>query len=340
MKALLLGHPEADYGAAYLWNGLNIVLGEGNVLDTPLKMYYHGIAVNDIDIPEQGIFGGSIVPPPWLPARPPYELDIAFIHALKDGFFDMVVVESPRLYAVRTFEAIKDSIPDTTKVILHDGEDGVTNNIDVLGVRPDVYLKRELLKEYPIDFAVEKDGKRTRVMSFPFSAPDQLAEACPLSWEECEYSVAAMFGNTWPDRRRLCEALLDVPDAFVAYGNGMNHATGEHNLKAFDDYIDILRQSRFGASMRGHGRDTCRMWEVAVTTGLLTDALDIHIPNPFKPGFSCYQYGSPEEAAVLSSAFRRESQFCRDVRTEGIRHARQHHTNSARVKWMLEKIFN
>ena len=338
MKILFLNHIEADYGESYLWNGLVQVLGHENVYDWPIKSTYHGKNSENVDIPEQNIYGGAVACPPWMPGTPEHtETKQSISQKLREGFFNLVVLGSYRLITIKTFLELQDSIrAASVPVVLHDGEDYASLNTEAWRlVRPDYYLKREWLKSNP--FTVKESG--TTVFPFPFSAPDCLCVDLPTQFD---YTVAALLGGSWDARKDLCDALIDVPGAYVAHGSYPNHETGKHGLKGFDEYIGILRRSRFGVSMRGWGCDTCRYWEVAVSTGLIADELDIHIPNQFTPDVNYLKYDDTEHASSIAwdiAVWERPNMFD-EIRSAGITHARQFHTNSARVKWLLEQIIN
>ena len=329
MRALMLTHAEACYGSNYLWNGLNIVLGEGNVYDYSEKPGYHGKPHNNVDIPEQNIFNGSVSITPWMPAYKEHGIDTkGIIFLLKNDFFDFIVVESGRLHAMRRWDEIKD-YRGRAKVILHDGEDFSTPNTDAIqSIKPDVYLKRELLKSFPNGFT--ENGML--VLPFPFSCPDQLVPTTDRT--EFDYNVCFCCGNTYPLRGEMALALHELPGVFVANNGGTNFI----DLLPFFDYIEMLRRSRFGVSVRGFGWDTCRYWETAVNTGLIADELGIHIPNPFQNGKNCLVYDNIE-CAVDISQFVSVGHYS-DIRQAGMTHARKHHLNSARVKWLLEQITN
>ncbi|NBW15990.1 MAG: hypothetical protein EBR82_49200 [Caulobacteraceae bacterium] len=331
MKILFLNHPESDFGEAFLWNGLIQEAGAENVYDWPVKESYHG-TVHHYVRPWCNEPTGTTAPLGWMPGTPAHTEDEQSLREkLREGFFDLVVLGSARPVAIQTFLGLQDSIrAASVPVILHDGEDYASLNTEAWRlVRPNYYLKREWLKSNP--FTVKESG--TTVFPFPFSAPDCLCVDLPTQFD---YTVAALLGGSWDARKDLCDALIDVSGAYVAHGSYPNHETGKHGLKGFDEYIGILRRSRFGVSMRGWGCDTCRYWEVAVSTGLIADELDIHIPNPFHNDTTYLAYSDIESARDMASFV--AAGHYQDTRTAGIAHARQFHTNSARVKWLLEQV--
>ena len=67
-RVLVINHPESDYGAAMLWNGLCEVLGPENVYDYPAKLSYHGQVHEGYILPDGK--RGLTAPLHWVPAWP------------------------------------------------------------------------------------------------------------------------------------------------------------------------------------------------------------------------------------------------------------------------------
>jgi hypothetical protein len=353
MRVLYLAHREADYGGAFLFNGLCRAIGSENVYDYPIKPSYHGQDDNNYPRPWCNEGPGSTGRFPWFEqGYPAHPYPAQYVHLtdietkLRDGFFDLVILESWRWTVQQSWEELKDDIRASgAKVILHDGEDFSQFNMDALNtVNPDVYLKRELLKGY--DFSNQSGPI---VLPFPFSAPDQIVE-----WADAqppatiERDIACLLGISWEPRRELAAELRRGIEAgeftgYVATSDPPQeslHSLKEHPLLGFWEYLELLRTSRFGVSMRGFGWDSCRAWEIAVLTGLLVDNLDIQIPYPFSNGCNSSFYQSIAHCRDLAGQINAYADAVQEIREAGIAHARTHHTNSARVKWLLEEIIN
>lgn len=350
MKALWLTHPESDYGASFLVNGFCRNIGSDNVYDYPVKPTYHGKDDNGYARPWCNDGPGTTGRHPWFADGCGYDEsgEEGYHHAdtikalLRNGFFDLVILESWRWTVQQSWESLKDDIKASgAKVILHDGEDFSQFNTHAIEtVRPDFYLKRELLKQY--DFSNQSGPI---VLPFPFSAPDQIVE-----WADAqppatiERDIACLLGLSWQPRQKLAEELRRGMEAGEYTGYVATNADSDRNnpqhLLGFWDYLELLRTSRFGVSMRGFGWDTCRYWEIAVLTGLIADGVDIQIPNPFTSAVNAAIYNSSpcdcrEFACYISND---KSGMWEEIRQAGILWSRTHHTNSARVKWLLERV--
>ena len=136
MNILYICHPESDYGGAFLYSGLVHALGgSSHIYDLPVKWSYHG-ELDTYALPN--IPNGTTAPLPWMPAYPePWSILQPGIDARNDsdiqaeairridaGFFDLVIVESPRMRARQCYEALRQSISRAgLRVIMHDGED-------------------------------------------------------------------------------------------------------------------------------------------------------------------------------------------------------------------------
>ena len=343
MRCLYLVHEESDYGGGFLYNGLCRVLGHENVYDYPNKVSYHGRA-HTYNRPWHNNEEGNTGQFPWMgEGYPEKPLDLEAVRGLlRDGYFDLVILESWRWTVQKTYgELCEDIRIGGAKVILHDGEDYSQFNREALEtVRPDFYLKRELLKNY--DFSNQSGPV---VLPFPFSAPDQIVE-----WADrqppaaIQRDIACLLGLSWQPRQDLADELrkgMDEPYCpyrrYVATNADSDRNNPQH-LLGFWEYLELLRTSRFGVSMRGFGWDTCRYWEIAVLTGLIADELDIQIPNPFTPGENICEYENPPQARMFAQSIGLCPADYEPIREAGIAHARKYHLNSSRVKWLLERV--
>lgn len=346
LNCLVLTHSESDFGSSFLFNGLNIVLGSDSIWEYPIKKSYHGI-VDTYNRPWYNGEEGTTAPHPWMQAYPLREVgtDEEYLADIKqklsDGFFKIVLLESWRFTVKESWKQLVDVVRRSGAiVVLHDGEDYSDMNSEALTtVCPHVYLKRERLRQLPFAEYIDTGAEyKTLVLPFPFSAPDSIV---PTTTTTTDYSVSALLGASWPGRKDVADALRDVPDSYVAHGDdteGQFYKTGVHPLSGFWEYIDITRRSGFGVSVRGHGFDSCRYTEIAVNSGLLCDDVNIHIPNPFQHGYTCMMYNNPKEAADWAAGIAHSPSVFFHIRNRGMEHARLHHTNSARITWLLSII--
>jgi hypothetical protein len=335
-------HPESDYGASFLLSGF-ASLG-WNCVQYPAKLSDRGV-VHHYPRPWHNNEEGCTGPLAWaqggiLPADAPIYEAQEIRSLLAGGFFCVVVVESGRVGALAAFAELEQDIRAAgVPVILLDGEDYSSFNTDAISrVKPTIYAKRELLRSHPIDF--EHAG--TRVVACPFSAPDSLA-ALPIHDGPFDYDCIFLAGNTHPSRLAVADALKKAAGAndwraLIAISGDVDRNLGVSGTIAWPEYIEALRRSRCGVSVRGHGFDTCRYWEVAVTTGLIADELDIHIPHPFEDMETAAIFEGPQEAAALIGAVKSPGIDYDEIRAAGIAHARRYHTNSARARYLLEFV--
>lgn len=344
-KVLWLTHPESDYGATFAFSGFCQVLGSENVLDYPVKPTYHGKDDNNYPRLWCNDGPGNTGRFEWLREGYPEHVD-SWEHlsaCIREGMFDLVVLESWRWTVQRSWDELKDDIrAGGAKVVLHDGED--FNNLmqdAVQAVRPDYYLKRELMKN--LDFS---NAGSPKVLPFPFSCPDQIVERYPLDRTIKQlYGITCLLGLSWQPRQGLADALRSAVSSspypsYIATSEDQDRSNPHHALMGFWDYIRTMHESRFGVSMRGFGWDSCRYWEAGAVTGLLADDVAIQIPHPYEHQKTALIYQSVDDAAAWAKriASGEESAFFDQVRLAGMDHTRKFHTNSARVKWLLEQI--
>lgn len=351
MKILFLNHPEADYGGAFLYTGLCEIAGAENVYDYPTKYSYHGVA-HRYSTPS--IENGFTTPFPWMKAYPfawsadeqadaTKQVD-AVRRMLAAKEFDLIIVESCRVIAMSSFMRFENEIRlSGAPVVLHDGEDGQhLCGSQIKQVRPALHLKRELSASNPASmhgFAIKP---------FPFSFPvtDKtlgMMPQCLPELAQTEWDVAFMCGSTFEIRERITRLLLEEDvrrDLNVLLGSDNPSKFGDarvENLAPWDQYMIKLTHSRSGISARGYGYDTCRMWEVAISTLLITERLDLQIPDPYVNDVHCLIFSSMDELRKHLSDLADPEQ---DERFERLRmacldHTMNHHTSTHRAASVL-----
>ena len=329
MKVLFIDHPEADFMAATLYLGLCQELGAENVVDYPYKRSYHGeihtypsCYERDFVGPfDKGVDGmGHTGPFAWFPAQPGYERTHAEVCAEK---FDLIILASPRRNNAAALEDIIATVGRAAlpPLVFVDGEDYSDIRTDLIDrFRPSVYFKRELLEN------AMHPG--VRILPFPFASPIGLQPS-----KEKGIDVLFVGGGTWPSRTEACEALQkSLGDRFV----GGTHVRFDHA-----GYIDAIARSKIAVSVRGHGWDTLRFWEIpsCANTMLVADRSPQNKPYPFEDGIHALYFSSAEELVrtvqgALDNEPRRER-----ISRAGNELLQTHHTAQARARQLLEESF-
>jgi hypothetical protein len=339
VNVLFLTHPDADHGAAFLYNGLR--LNGHTVYDYPRKGLYHDPPAKDA-IAWVGWMGGYDRPVELVgdPFDGTDERDQVY-RALEKGVFDLVVLESSRHGAATAMRDLQGAISDANvPVVLHDGEDVRDYPVGLMnearhwfgGFR--AVLKREVPKAEGLTGTV--DGVLR--VAFPFSGPDQILGVGRMPHHLRPFDVFGVFGGTHPDRMAVVRALRQAApadDRVVGIHPDPDGDPENAPYLPWKGFTRLACMSRVGVSCQGAGVDTCRYWELPLCGCLLlADDVDLAIPYPFEDGKTAWFYPVPEAVRVWAPLGRDERAAA--VAGAGFEHAKRHHTNSARVRWMLE----
>jgi len=345
-RVLVINHPESDYGATFLYNGLCRVLGAENVYDYPIKYSYHGV---NHEYSTPSIARGFTSPLPWMPAYPiawgeeaasdGVALMEAVRRGLRDGFFDLVVVESMRPMAMSAARGVWDWVKRSgVPRVVHEGEDFQQFCVAQLKeLEPTLHLKREVSRRRP-------QSCDWPVVPFPFSFPDTDRTLAEITTQVAQdVDVSFMCGGTWDYRFDVLRALDEAVDLSVGLGTSQRerlpNSVRVYDLKDWWTYLDAMQRSSVAVSVRGFGHDTCRYWEAAAASLLAHDRIDLDIPNDYEPNVDCVQFDGPQELVeklrhVLSPGVRDQYEVMREAcRAKTMRY----HTNSARARMMLER---
>lgn len=242
-----------------------------------------------------------------------------FVHLFK-GFqgpepFD--IHESDILIAsVRSKGAIFEWMRRTgkTKVAAIDGEDDTEIRQDVLN-RAGLYFKREYLKtrSYP-----------AKIRPLPFAAiPESVLENVPLR----EPPVFYLAHDTHPDRRWVDAALSSI--GFMPFKGRFEKA----------DYNRCLMGSLVGISARGGGWDTYRYWETPYFGAmLLSQRLEIAIPNDFKEGIEAVYFSGPDELKAKVREALADRSKAKRIAEAGKKACWERHLSIHRAKTVLEAL--
>lgn len=332
MKILCLVHPETDYGESFIYNGLAVLLGEDNVVVYPPKLSYLGITdkfyILHHDRDKRGMTSpsGYMVPKNFR------------IYAFEEiieimSEFDFILLASPRYYAIRALRFIKkiygNRIP--RPLIYVDSEDSDTLRTDIIEeFNPQVIFKRELLA--PID----------NVYPLPFSS------AVPYLTEKFDdqnktLDLFCTFGFTHQLRKDVIDFLSQAKltdKQFLALDIPTLIKEGKYNaLLPYKEYIKMIASSKIAISVRGHGRDTVRYWEIpAFETLFLVNDPGIIIPNPFTDGVNCVQFNTLDDLADKIKYYLLHDEERIKIAKAGKEHLYNFHSNEKRAAQFLEVI--
>ena len=345
MNILYINHPEADFGGAFLYHGLCQLHGPENVYDYPHKVSYHGATHY---YSTSAIGNGMTAPFPWMPANPMLDWDTPFDEnqvcdngamddevrqKLREGFFELIVIESPRESAMSHWNKVRDAAAGHT-VVVHEGEDYPEVGLSLIdAIKPELYLKREFVPGTPNTYGT------ARIIPFPFSFPN--VREIPVV-DNPPLDVAMSCGNTWGLRQEIAEA-------FNANGRDLNKHIGlnpdkgggiQNNepLLPWFDYLAKMATARMAVSARGFGFDTCRYWEVPHCTVMLCDNVDIQIPNGFTHKENCLKYDNAQHCVDLVRLWKDRHDELAEIRAAGKAHALANHTTEARARYLMETL--
>lgn len=312
LRVLFLSHPESDFGADVLFDGLRRVLGVAHVIGYPWKATLHG------QNPEEAF--GYPCTFDW-PDGPVELLELE--RELDQGSFDAILHcdahgTFPREDLRRLLEAAGD-----TPVFILDTWDECGALQDILRERDGLrnvagYFKREMVQgldygpnAWPLPFAYP-DGRFPEMMGDPARTG--------VFW------AGKLIGGA----RRLQLSWL-TPQVPITGGWGTQYSQ--------EEYVALLRTQSVGLCFFGNGFDTVRYWELpAHGAMLLAERSPLVLPNNFEDGIHAvffdhaadlldkirHYLAHPEEASAIAAA--------------GHEHALKYHTGSARARQCLGVI--
>lgn len=106
-----------------------------------------------------------------------------------------------------------------------------------------------------------------------------------------------------------------------------------------EDYINLLKATKVGLSLRGVGYDTWRYWEIPCSgSALLSQKLPISVPNDFVDGESAIYFNNFEELKSKINRYLIKSNEYKEVARKGKEHFFRYHTPEKRVRYLIEKI--
>ncbi len=321
MKTLYLEHPEADFMGAIVYMGLCEELGAENVVDYPYKKSYHGETDVYPSFYEKGQMGCT-GPFGWFHGQQGREWAR---QEVLDRFseFDLVVLGSPRTFGIAALDDLVQAVgrEKLPPLALVDGEDYRDIRVDLIDrFKPTVYFKRELVA--PVL------GYGVLILPFQFASP-----LPPIEPKPKDIDVLFVGGATWPGRAETCAALRNAfGDRFVG---------GESVRFSYDDYIDAIARAKVAVSVRGHGYDTLRYWEIPSCPGtlLLADRLPLIRHKPFEEGTHALYFSSSDELVASAQRALNEDFWRQQIAEAGNDRLRTHHTARSRAQQLIEESF-
>jgi hypothetical protein len=320
MKILFLTGPDADYLEAQIFRGFCTLLGDQNVHDYPYKPTYHGVPTHTYtkgSVPHWPDHAGHTAHHPWFkPVDSPQLSTEQVIANIDAGLYKYVVFGSTRQALWASNSYLRAKVRKMPPGIMIDGEDHAqVHTTCASAVGSPVYFKRELHKAYSHD--------SIDVLPLPFSCgwADIMAPGDPTAPRSGAFLSCSM---THPDREKAMKLLVDDPRVIL----GVNSKHGS-------DYAAAMRSCVVGISVRGHGEDTLRQWEIPFHGALLLTDSHILLPAPLR---AFYHSVDDLQGAVDIALNPQKVGLSIQAAIEGQRDLLVNHTPKARAEYILKEI--
>lgn len=332
MKILFLDEMQQDFGAYFLWNGLNELLGEESLILYPFKLSYLGYTdasyILYADNKKRGMTSWS----PYIKKR---NLRIFPMEEVVDEMpsIDFIILASPRHYPVHALRFIKQiyngRIPKP--VIFYDAEDSTDLRLDLIEeFKPQVIFKRELT--HHID----------NVYPLPFSS------TIPYLLEKFDdqnktLDLFCTLGFTHSVRKEVIDFLLErkiTESSYLSLDIPEDLRAGKYKpMLSYQDYLNKIAASKIAISIRGHGRDTVRYWEIpSFETLFLINDPGIIIPHPFTDGINCVQFHILDDLEEKIRYYLSHDEERIKIAKAGKEHLYTFHSNEKRAEWFLSIV--
>lgn len=312
----------ADYVQDLTYSGLVKTLGKENIIEYPWNKKYH-------------------VPYKKYPKNLGYTVGTFWSSLINRSIenIDLVVVGSSKVDCFDSYFEIIDKIPKKAKTVFIDGGDQSGIGADITGYgRPELYQKvvekREFNHIFKREYLLDAIHP-TNVHPFPISFNMDRIPVIPNGYK---YDVSFWAVESDPIRIQAVDLLQDKFDC-RENGTVRNQKFSRYKRKgAF--YLQELAQCKIVLNFRGGGWDTMRYWEVpAVGTFMLSQKPQIRIPNNFedkKHAVFC-QDDLSDLIELCEYYLRHENERIKIAKT-GLEHAKQYHTDIARVQELLKIV--
>jgi len=330
MKILCLVDNQADFGAYFLLNGLCELLGEENVVIYPPKLSYLGLTDKYYTLDDGK--RGNTVPGEYIKSR---NLPIITAEEICDDInsFDIVILSSPRTYAVRALKFFKKYVGfnPKTKLVFTDHEDSLSVRDDVIEMfKPDIIFKRELTRRvegiYPLPFS----------SCVPYLGRD-------FNDQDKKLNIFGSFGYTSGLRRDVVQFLSSEygqEGNYIALDCPKDNESGLYPSKIpYFHYLENIAQSKIALSIRGHGIDTVRFWEVpSFETLMIADNTPLVIPNNFEDEKHCIYFDDLKDLKEKIDYYLEHDDERIEIAKAGKRHLENFHNNKKRAEYFIDIV--
>lgn len=192
-------------------------------------------------------------------------------------------------------------------------------------------FKRELNKFYINDFGEP-------IFPLPFAAEKRYFSG-PKSLRDVNLSfIATLATNTL--RYSVNQRLIKKNKNFYV-GNTSERSYAPRKIIGlpFETpiYRDILLRSKISINVMGAGYDCARYWEIlAAGALLLSQELEIQIPNEFTDGANCFTFSSLAEMDEKIDMLLDNPQLVAEVADAGFKHLTEYHLTHHRAQYFLD----
>jgi Glycosyl transferases group 1 len=143
-----------------------------------------------------------------------------------------------------------------------------------------------------------------------------------------DIDVLFLGGNTWSGRQASVDALRrEFGDRFVG---------GVNVHYSYEKYLEAINRSKIAISVRGHGLDTLRFWDIpSFETLLMADRMPLVRPIDFEHDRSAMFFNDARELVDLCKRALTDDAMRTRIAKAGNAHLRAHHTAQARARQLL-----
>lgn len=345
MKILIFSPYQGMFLKDIIYNGFSALLGKNNVY--LYKPQDYDLSLHDTKIINKKNIIGSDA-----------------INSVIDKFDYLFIFNSAMLDT--NFYKILNRNTSTKKVFV-DGMDDFFIRMIYKHPKIDYYFKRELYK-YNIPVTAEFNwwmryfveltrtpgtkGKKTRWLSY-WNMPIGLAYKSKF---KKVYPLPLTVANS--SNNNIFERKKKYDISFIGHANNLERIYYLNRLKKYMDenkiygflstkivsrkkYINTIKDSKIGLSIRGTGYDTWRYWEIpCYGSTLLAQKSPILIPNNFIDEESALFFSNFEELKQKLKKFVIKSDEWREIARNGNKWFLKYHTPRVRAKNMLEMMGN
>lgn len=309
MRILYLMHPNSDYGADVLFDGLCRLLGPENIVDYPWKETLHG--------GDPALAWGYPCVFEW----PGTAHDLASLIAhMKAHPFDAI------LYSDNFHKLPKEDL-EQILAVAGDTPAFITDTWDQCGDY------REAIEQH-LGRAAAGQFKREMLAGAPYSAHTwSLPFAYPDGLVPASVDYDGKQGLFWAGKLQFGARRLSL--------EYLRDTIGLDLLASYppDEYAKRIDAALAGLSFFGNGFDTVRFWELpAHGTLLIGEKPPIALPHPFVDGEHALLFEHLGELEERLTWFAAHPDQARDLARRGHEHFRRYHTGTARARELLARI--